>query len=150
MAQWPQLDPAQQNELLGEITRSVIDALQPGWREVKIDYRQIGKNIDVAVGLTDSAGTVQVWDPGAETWRMFQRLHGGMYREGEGTWFSARLVIDPSPRFFVKYNWQNEPDIRPYPAPEAFALEQERFPRTEAHMPAWFRRGLTAAGSHRG
>ncbi|KFU82688.1 hypothetical protein SAMN04489729_6201 [Amycolatopsis lurida] len=146
-AQWPQLDPIAQNELLGEITLSVVGALPPGWREVVLDYRVVGKNIDVAVGVLDPNGTYQVWEPSVETWRMFQRLRGGMYQDGEGTWFSARLVIEPPSRFRVQYNWQNEPDFQPYPSPDEFALEQERFPRGEEYMPDWFKRGLAASGA---
>ncbi|GAB2704380.1 hypothetical protein [Nocardia thraciensis] len=146
MAQWPQLDPVQQNDLLEQMTSLVVDALAPGWRQVMIDFRAVGKNIDVAVGVLDPHGTYQLWDPPGEVWRMFQRLRGGMYEQGEGTWFSARFTIDPPSRYSVQYNWTNEPDFRPYPSPDDFALEQERFPRTEAFMPPWFRRGLAAAG----
>ena len=145
MAQWPKLDPVAQNELLDRMTRTIVDALSPGWREVAIDYRVVGKNIDAAVGVLDPDGIYQLWDPPADAWRMFQRLRGGMYQDGEGTWFSARLIIEPPSRFTVQYNWLNEPDFQPYPALEEFLLEEERFPRERVHMPDWYRRRLEAA-----
>ncbi len=69
MTQWPPLDATQQNELLGQISLSVVNALSPGWREVILDYRVVGKNIDVAVvnrpGLVGdsrfSKGDCQSW-----------------------------------------------------------------------------------------
>jgi hypothetical protein len=146
MPNWPQWTPVEQNELLGEITKMVVDHLPPGWQQVMIDYRVVGRNIDVAVGVRDESGTFQLWDPPPEVWRLFARLRKGMYQEGRGTWFSARLIIDPPPTFSIKYNWENEPDFQPYPEAADFAVEQRRFPRTEENMPEWFRQRLAAAG----
>lgn len=143
---WPRLDPVQQNELLGTITTAVVEALPPGWCRVMIDYRMVGRTVDVAVGVEDTGGTYRRWDPPVDVWKMFQRLRGGMYRDGEGTWFSARFGIEPPARFTIQYNWRNEPDFDPYPAAEQFAIEQERFPRAEEYMPEWFRERLVAAG----
>lgn len=143
---WPRLDPVQQNELLGTITTAVVEALPPGWCRVMIDYRMVGRTVDVAVGVEDTGGTYRRWEPPVDVWKMFQRLRGGMYRDGEGTWFSARFGIEPSARFTIQYNWRNEPDFDPYPAAEQFAIEQERFPRAEEYMPEWFRQRLVAVG----
>lgn len=143
---WPRLDPVQQNELLGTITTAVVEALPPGWCRVMIDYRMVGRTVDVAVGVEDTGGTYRRWEPPVDVWKMFQRLRGGMYRDGEGTWFSARFGIEPPARFTIQYNWRNEPDFDPYPAAEQFAIEQERFPRAEEYMPEWFRQRLVAVG----
>ncbi|MGW4487020.1 hypothetical protein ACWEOE_24620 [Amycolatopsis sp. NPDC004368] len=144
---WPQLDPTQQNELLGEITTAVVEAVPAGWQQVMIDFRMVGRNVDAAVGVKDPSGTFRPWDPPVDVWKLFQRLRGGMYTEGEGTWFSARFGIEPPSRFTIQYNWRNEPDFDPYPPAEQFAIEQERFPRTEEFMPDWFRARLAAAGN---
>ncbi|MGW3996184.1 hypothetical protein [Amycolatopsis sp. NPDC004772] len=145
MPVWPLLDPIQQKEELDGITKALVDALSPGWRQLMIDFRAVGRNIDVAVGLTGPDGQERVWDPPAEVWRAFQRLRGGMYTENEGTWFSARYTLEPPSRFTIQYNYENQPDFQPPPAPGEFATEQERFPRDEASMPDWYRAGLEAA-----
>jgi hypothetical protein len=142
MSRWPSLDPTQQNELLGQMTTLIVEQQSPGWREVMIDFRHIGHIIDVAVGVLDPHGTYQVWDPPNEVWRMFQRLRFGMYREGEGTWFSVRLKVEPPSRFSVVYNWREKPDFPSWPTPDQFAVELERFPRGETYMPSWFRESL--------
>jgi hypothetical protein len=144
MSRWPALDPAQQNELLGQVTTLVTERQPPGWREVVLDYRHLGRVIDVAVGALDPTGVYRLWDPPDEVWRMFQRLRGGMYREGEGTWFSARVTVAPPARFSVQYNWNEKPGFPSWPTPDQFALELERFPRGAAYLPAWFRESLTA------
>ncbi len=142
---WPPLDPIQQKEELDGITTRLVNALPPGWRELAIDFRAVGRNLDVAVGLTGPSSEQRVWDPPAEVWQAFQRLRGGMYTENEGTWFSARYILEAPSHFTIQYNWQNPPDFQPQPAPHEFATEQERFPRDEAYMPPWYRAGLLAA-----
>lgn len=146
MFTWPTLDTVQQNELLTEQTAEIVAALPPGWTELVIDFRALGRNLDVAVGLSDGQGPTRVWDPPANVWKRFQRLRGGMYRENEGTWFSARYTVTPPSHFAIQYNWTNEPDFQPYPDLSHFAVEQERFPRDEAYLPPWFRERLDAAG----
>jgi hypothetical protein len=147
MPTWPSLDPTKQHELLQEITRQISEALPQGWRELKIVYRHLGRHIDVETGLTGPDGAVTVWDPPAEVWRMFQRLRGGMYVEPEGTWFSCRYGVDASGKFDVQYNISQEPGFAAPPAPEEFALEQERFPRAPGYRPPWFQAGLDRAGA---
>jgi hypothetical protein len=143
VAQWPRLDATQQDDLLTDFTDTIVSASPAGWREVAIDYRVVGRHIDPAVGLLDPDGGYRLWRPPDEAWRMIQRLRGGMYRDGEGAWFSARFIISPPARCSVQYNWHREPMFRRYPAPEEFAVEQKRFPRAEAYLPAWFRERLT-------
>jgi hypothetical protein len=138
-----QLDPVQQNELLGEMTRTVIGALPPWWRRLMVDFGAIGRNIDLAVGVYDPNGTNHLWDLPQKPFEMMQRLRMGMYRDDEGTWFSARFTIEQPSRFSVQYNWRNPPSFERYPSAEDFALEQKRYPRTEMFMPQWYREGLT-------
>jgi hypothetical protein len=142
MSRWPVLNPDQQNELLGALTALVVAEQQPDWREVLIDYRHLGRLTDGAVGALEPSGDYRLWEPPVEVWRMLQRLRGGMYRDGEGTWFSARLTITPPSRFAVQYNWRNKPSFPAWPDAEQFVVEQERFPRGTAYMPDWFRESL--------
>lgn len=142
MTAWPPLDPMAQNELLGSLTAMVAAEQPPAWREVVIDYRHLGRQTDGAVGALDPSGTYQLWEPPVDVWRMLQRLRGGMYRAGEGTWFSARLTILPPTRFNVVYNWRHRPSFPVWPDAGEFAVELDRFPRDAAFMPDWFRASL--------
>lgn len=144
MTGWPPLDPTAQNELLSSLVSIVVGEQPPDWREVVIDYRNLGRQTDGAVGALDPSGTYQLWEPPAEVWRMFQRLRGGMYRDGEGTWFSARLTVLPPARFSIEYNWAHRPSFPQWPSPAEFAVELERFPREDAYLPDWFRASLPA------
>lgn len=144
MNSWPALNAEQQNELLGELATLVAAGQPRGWREVIIEYRQLGRQTDAAVGALDPSGNHQLWEPPAEVWRMLQRLRGGMYREGEGTWFSVRLAIVPPSRYTAQYNRRNKPDFPSWPDARHFSVEQERFPREVGYMPSWYRESLPA------
>ncbi|MFI6346050.1 hypothetical protein [Streptomyces sp. NPDC050560] len=140
----PELNPPAQHELLEQVTALVVDTLPPSWLEAVIVYRHVGRANDASVSVKDAGGSEQMWEPPVETWGLFQRLRDGMYREGEGTWFSVRYLVRASGRFEVDYDWTNRPDFADFPPADQFAAEQERFPREEAHMPDWFRQQLRA------
>jgi hypothetical protein len=142
MSGWPALNPVQQEELLGEMTAVMVAAQPPDWREVLIDYHHLGKHTDGVAGALDPGGTYRLWNPPPVVWQMFQRLRGGMYREGEGTWFSARMKIERPARFTVRYSWRERPSFPTWPTPDQFVLELERFPRGDAYLPPWFRENL--------
>lgn len=137
------LGPVEQQELLGDLTHRLLEELPDGWRQLMMDYRQVGHHIDVATGLRQPDGSLQVWEPSDEVWRFFQELRHGMYTDGRGTWFSMRFVLDPPRRFQTIYNYSNLPDWGD-PSPEAFALDLDRYPREPDAIPHWF--GARASG----
>lgn len=145
MAAWPTLDSDQQAEKIEELTSTVLAALPADWQRLEIEYRQVGKHIDVRTGVTLENGETAVWEPPVEAWHRFQDLRGGMYREGEGTWFAARYVLDGPEHFTMNYNNDHEPAFREPLGSQDVEIEQHRFSRDEAHMPDWYREALTAA-----
>ncbi|MFC4003898.1 hypothetical protein ACFS2C_14450 [Prauserella oleivorans] len=140
------MSPAEQNELLGEITTILVRDLPPGWQRLVMDYLNVGRHVNVAAGVRMADGSTRRVSPPKETARLFSRLRQGMYVEGRGSWYSLELIVDPPARFSVRYNWDEEPRFRSEPAPEQFAVDQERYPRADENMPEWFRRRLAAAG----
>ncbi|AXB45981.1 hypothetical protein [Amycolatopsis albispora] len=147
MAAWPTLDSDQQREKIEELTSTVLAALPDHWQQLAIEYRQVGAHIDVRTGLTNENGETEVWEPPVEAWHRFQDLRGGMYRDGEGTWFAARYVLDGPERFTMQYNTEREPAFREPLGEHDVAAEQHEFPRDEAHMPDWYRDKLTAVAA---
>ncbi|KAA2247666.1 hypothetical protein F0L68_40100 [Solihabitans fulvus] len=141
------LNPVEQRALLDELTLLLLDALPAGWQQLVIEYKAIGRHIDVGVGVRTPDRGMQVWEPPTEAWRLLARLRKGMYGEGLGTWFSARYGIDAPDTFTIDYNWRNEPVWAPAPPPaEAYTDELRRFPRTDENIPDWFRAKLPADG----
>lgn len=132
------MTPEEQNELLSELTVMLTQALPEGWQHLVIDYRQVGRHIDIGVGVrTAEDNSLQLWDPPQETWRYLQALRHGMYVQDQGTWFSARFTLDHPDTFRIQYNYLDMPHWGQAPASE-FTVELERYPRTEENMPVWF------------
>ncbi|MET9230475.1 hypothetical protein [Lentzea sp. NPDC003310] len=142
MTGWPTLDPAGQKDVLDRLTMMLLDALPPDWERVQIEYRVVGRHSDGRVGLVRGDGIMRDWDPPLETWHRFQDLRGGMYAEGEGTWFGAQYKLERPDKFAVKFNWDRKPEFSTEIGRDQYELEQERFPRVESHQPDWFREGL--------
>ncbi|ALG09687.1 hypothetical protein [Kibdelosporangium phytohabitans] len=137
-----------QQEMLDRLTRTLLEALPANWQRLLIQYRVVGRHSDAGVGLVkDGDDRIHHWDPPREAWHRFQDLRRVMYVEGQGTWFGVQYKLIRPGRFDVKYNWNKEPGLEDAPAPEEFALEQSRFPRSEEHQPHWYRAGLARASA---
>lgn len=70
------------------------------------------------------------------------KLRGGMYEKGKGTWFSSTFVIEQSGDFTVDYNYDEEP---PFPFeldPERYANDYRHYPRDWENIPVWLRKKL--------
>ncbi|MET7637400.1 hypothetical protein [Streptomyces sp. NPDC005438] len=134
--------PPQQDALLREITQLLTDALPERWHQLLIDYRQLGRHMNLAVGLRRTAeAELELWEPPIAVWRLFQMLRHGMYDDQRGTWFSARYTLDHRGDYDIRYNHHRRPTWGS-PTAEDFRQELERYPRAPEHQPDWFRTGL--------
>jgi hypothetical protein len=138
------LSPIEQNELLGEITKSLVAAAPPNWQRLVFDFMAIGKHVNVGLGAALDDGTRQPVPAPREVSKPLSKLRRGMYADGLGTWYSMDLVIDRPDTFHARFNRDDEPPFRTPPAPDQYALDQERYPRTPENMPEWFRAKLSS------
>ncbi|MBN6039859.1 hypothetical protein [Amycolatopsis sp. 195334CR] len=136
------LNPIEQNELLGEITKTLTAAAPAGWQRLIFDFLVLGRQASPAFAARLGDGSVQQVRAPKEVSQPLSRLRKGMYAEGLGTWFSLRLVIDPPATFHAKFDRDNEPAFGVPPAADQYVLEQERFYRSEQNLPDWFRAKL--------
>src|SRR5579859_6302452 len=72
-----------------------------------------------------------------------RKLRAASYRDGKGTWFSARIVVTPDGAATAEYNYDDEPDFGPEGVDSvAYVNDAKKFPRDEAHQPEWLRQRL--------
>ncbi len=136
------LNPIEQNELLGEITEILISAAPPNWERLIFDFMAIGTHVNVGMGAALDNGARQSVPAPRELSKPLSKLRRGMYAEGLGTWYSMSMVIDRPDRFHARFNRDDEPPFQTLPAPDQYALDLERFPRTPDNLPDWFRAKL--------
>ncbi|GAA2659258.1 MULTISPECIES: hypothetical protein [Actinosynnema] len=138
MAEWPKLTPLQQKEILDELTALVLESLPADWEYLELEHHHVGAHLHLRVGLRVAGGGTREWNPPEEVWYLFQDLRGGMYAEGQGTWFSAYYRLELPGKHSISYEWEREPAFPSPPSLEAFALDLERFPREPDYVPDWF------------
>ncbi|VVJ15513.1 Uncharacterised protein [Amycolatopsis camponoti] len=136
------LNPIEQNELLGEIAKTLIEAAPPNWQRLFFEFMSVGKHASVGMAATLENGTRQQVPAPRELSKPLSKLRRGMYADGLGTWYSMDMVIDRPDRYQVRFNRDEEPPFPTPAAPEQYALDQERFPRAPENMPDWFRAKL--------
>ncbi len=107
------LNPAEQNDLLQQITLLLTHTLPPGWGECTVVHRSLGRHTETLgqLSLVTGPGLPAPFDVPAALGELFERLRAGMYAPGLGTWFTA--------------------------PPDAAEAELRRFPRDAEHVPAW-------------
>ncbi|PRY43690.1 TNT domain-containing protein [Umezawaea tangerina] len=135
----PRLTPEDQNALLGSVTTLLIHRLPGDWSQLFLDFRALGSTVEAPVSVLNIYGQSVEWKLPDEALPFFLELRAGMYREGMGTWFSARFHLAHPNVYSVEYNRTEEPRWTHRPAEKYFQEELERFPRAEAEIPDWVR-----------
>ncbi|MFD9734109.1 TNT domain-containing protein [Umezawaea sp. NPDC059074] len=133
----PRLSPEEQNAILGSVTTLLVHRLPGDWSQLFLDFRAAGTYVESPVSVLNIFGQSVDWPLPDEALPFFLELRSGMYREGEGTWLSARFHLAHPNVFSVEYNWSEEPAWTHRPAPEFYRQELEAHPR--ADVPAWLR-----------
>ncbi len=70
-------------------------------------------------------------------------LRAVMYREGSGTWFSAKISVTSNGTIDASYNYDDEPEWSRPVESVWYVADQERFSRDEDKIPAWLSQKLT-------
>lgn len=142
------LGPDQQQQLVAQIGQGLASLAPPGtWRQVRTEYRAVGRHIEADVVVTGHDGTPRGLQPPPELLQLLGTLRAGMYRPGLGTWLSAVVLVDAAQGVSADFVADREPQWRRTPPPIGFQDELRAFPRAEQHIPPWLRQ--RAAGPPR-
>ncbi|QYN22898.1 hypothetical protein [Amycolatopsis sp. DSM 110486] len=133
------LSPAQQQDLVQRIGQACGSAVPPGWRQLRVEYRAVGRHVEADVFTTAPDGRDYPARPHPEAVRLLAVLRGGMYRRGRGTWLSATLLFTPRQPPRLDFRPDVEPIWRRPPPQLGFQDELRFFPRSEAFIPPWLR-----------
>src|SRR3954454_1627470 len=91
------LNGPQINELFKGFTTRMIHSLPAAWDQLFITFRAAGDFVEMPAHIITVLGGALEWNPPAGTAAFFAELREGMYKPGEGTWFTARYhLIHPS------------------------------------------------------
>lgn len=136
-----------QSELADEITALLVEYLPPGYRMFNLDYHSVGSFVDMTSSVRDIFRKRTPWTPPEKLLELMSRLREGMYQQGQGTWFGARLRFDYIARLDIQFNWSKEPEWGGIaPSQDSYREELERFPRNPDFVPTWLEQKSSQTG----
>ncbi|MFC5749473.1 TNT domain-containing protein [Actinomadura rugatobispora] len=133
-----------QNERIAEIQRRIIEFVS---RNTPPGSRRIDLHCLATVAVNDMALTVLTEDgklvrpeamPQELTDSMLE-LRRAHYLPEQGTWFSARFMLEPGAPIRPIFNYDFDPNWDPSIQVECWQRDQIVMPRDGAHMPPWLR-----------
>jgi hypothetical protein len=124
-----------------QIVERLFHLLPPGWRNLTLELRAIGRYTECSATVAPLIGERVPWEPPPDVLDKVLDARNADYRDGAwlGLWLSLDFPLEAS----FAYNYQQEPAWTGTPPPRAFAEELEVFPRSQ--VPEWLRLAAAAA-----
>ncbi|MFF5263112.1 TNT domain-containing protein [Actinomadura viridis] len=131
-----------QNERITEAQRRVVDFLArhvpPGSRRIDLRCCATVAVNDLSLSvLTEDGKTVAPEAMPPELAELMMELRRAHYLPEQGTWFSARFVLEPGAPIRPLFNYDFDPGWDPPIAAEYWQRDQIVMPRDGAHVPGW-------------
>lgn len=123
-----------QYELIGTALAQVSP---PGWTAIELTVVCAGPETRSRLGVRMPDGrVVKAGRPvPREVTRLLRELRQHAYRPEVGTWFTAHVTVEAAGRIGIDFDYDSPPPLEP--APNSWAAELSRFPRSPEHTPAW-------------
>ncbi|MFB4312767.1 glycohydrolase toxin TNT-related protein [Actinomadura sp. 21ATH] len=136
-----------QKERIAEVQRRVIDFLAgiapPGSRRVDVHCIATVAVNDMAVTvLTEDGKTLRPEGMPSELTDLMLELRRAHYLPEQGTWFSARFMLEPGAPIRPIFNYDHDPNWDPPIPVDCWRRDQIVMPRDGAHLPGWLQARL--------
>lgn len=135
--------------LIGSWILGVV-AVEPGWNELVLDIKPLSETVFVRITESrdedDYVGNVGPLKPDSPVLGAIEQLQHACYVEGQGTWFTASVIITatdwPEPKYHIgasydrlqePVDWKGEGGVTGRDIRAHFEI----FPRADEHIPAW-------------
>jgi len=138
------LTPAERDELLRKLAGLLPAAVLDPWEEIHLSYSAAGDAATMSCTVVRVDGSTSTINPPYRATRLLPDLRARMFEPGRGTWFGMRYVVEQSGQHRVSFDYDGEPEFDFTIADSSYAIDLARFPRAEAHMPAWLREKLAS------
>ncbi|EHR61999.1 hypothetical protein [Saccharomonospora cyanea] len=123
----------------------LLDAVDGGWLRIDFRCKVVSDAHDLALTVLLADGSSPAVPLPEAILEPVLQLREEMYREGRGTWFSARWTLEPPGRMNLTYNLDWDPLWEPDVPASSWRADLEAFPRDGDHMPEWLRMRLAEA-----
>jgi hypothetical protein len=137
------LQSPKEREAVNDAVRALRSAAPKGWERLGFEFRATIGIDSVSFEVVDATGAMRTATPPGQAVGKLDELRRAMYRKGTGAWFTARLEVRRGGRFSAEFDYDGEPEFNPPLKPSAYALDLDRFPRSDEHIPDWLRDKLS-------
>ncbi len=133
---------AAENAIVEKLARTVFEGMDPSWAEaaIAISFASRASEVNAWWRLSPHGA----WQPTGiynfvimDLAELFWDLRQLMYREGSGTWFSARLTVGAQGEYRADYDYETQPAFERPIDPALFIEDLEKFPRDQSRVPDW-------------
>jgi hypothetical protein len=134
-----------ERETVNGAVRALRLAAPHGWERLEFEFRATVGIDSASLEVMDASGETRPAMPPGQAIGKMDELRRVMYRRDKGAWFTARLKVERDGRFSAEFDYDAEPEFTPPLTSSAYALDLERFPRADEHIPRWLRAKLKDA-----
>ena len=123
-------------QLESALARMVDGSVPAGWQSLRFEGRSAGTaaQLQLSVHRNGAVTTAEAPDGAFDIIVQLRKL---MYRPGYGTWFSLVMNIESQGHLETLYTFDDEAGWSFRIADESYREDQEWFPRSPEHIPAW-------------
>ncbi|WUH96696.1 antitoxin YezG family protein [Spirillospora sp. NBC_00431] len=139
------LRSAKERETVNGAVRALRSAAPAGWERLDFEFRATVGIDSASLEVEGPDGERRTAMPPGQAVGKMDELRRVMYRDGQGAWFTARLQVERSGRFSAEFDYDGEPDFTPPLTSSAYAVDLDRYPRSDEHIPGWLREKLSDA-----
>jgi hypothetical protein len=136
-----------QQELAQELGSHLVPSAPDEWSTLSYETFGVVGLQEATLQVTYADGHTQWFRPPPAAAPLAHELRQVMYREGKGTWFSARFMVTRPQSLDVAFNYDDEPPWDAPIDPAHYARELEKFPRNDDATPGWLRDRTTGIGA---
>jgi len=138
-----------QGQLTDEISALLPQRVEGPWARLVYQHRRLTATAEGQLRVYREDGSSGTAFSPREVRRLFEELRSVMYVETVGTWFSAEWFLtrptDGEIGVDVNFNYELEPEWNTPVDPVMYALDLEKFPRSEESIPTWLKDKLRDA-----
>jgi hypothetical protein len=135
-------DPSELYDVIGQ---GLLDAAPAVWVEAGAIWRSVGKYGQGSFFAILEDGEKETINVEHEVLRALDELRNLFAQPGTGAWFTATAGFDREGRITFDFDYDSEPQFTHSISVGHYLEEWEKFPRDEAHTPAWLAERLVQA-----
>lgn len=139
------MSPEEENSALRGVGILILETIDREWSRVELEFSASHRLSTHTVTVNSPDGKVFYPRLPSEAITILSDLRSGMHRNDTGTWFSLKYTITGDQKYYVDFDYDNEPDFGFEIDPHTYHMDLQKFPRSEENIPDWLQERIRQA-----